>query len=241
MIAGKLVNLDHPVDISHLSILLTHPMQSYMPLLWFVHALFLIFAVYPLLRRFLNNSIIILFFVALTSIVGSDYPVFGKAFANMPFFIIGVVLRENVKLSTVAVGANWRYVIASLLLFLLSYAIKISFPIAPMYDNLLMFFIGALGSIFIINISHSLSTYGNRRINDVLLLVGYCSMTVYLFHTLFESMVKIAFIQVFKDIEIPFELIAFSAIICGIIFPIIMEKFLLRRYWFTRKFILGID
>jgi hypothetical protein len=65
-------------------------------------------------------------------------------------------------------------------------------------------------------------------------------MTIYLFHTLFESTVRIGFLQVFKQMQVPFELIAFVAITCGVVLPLVLEKEVLRKYWVTKKFVLGL-
>jgi fucose 4-O-acetylase-like acetyltransferase len=241
LIAGRFVNLDSPVDIGNLLILLTNPVHSYMPLLWFVHALFLMFVLYPLLRQFLNNWLLLPAFIIIGSFVPADFPVLGRVFINMPFFIFGVALRDNKKLAGITVNSSWHYIAAYLSLFLLAYGTKFLFAIPAIYSNVVFFIVGVLGSLLAINISHCFSEYASEKINKWLLLIGFCSMTIYLFHTLFESMVRIGFIQVFKNIPIPFEITAFIAIVCGIVFPIILEKTLLRKYRPTRRFILGMD
>ncbi len=75
----------------------------------------------------------------------------------------------------------------------------------------------------------------------MLLQIGYYSMSIYLLHTLFESTVKIGFLQVFRRIQTPFELIAITSITCGIVCPLVLEKTVLRKYCGTRKFLLGLS
>jgi fucose 4-O-acetylase-like acetyltransferase len=234
--AGRVVNLEYPVNIDSIYALLLNPIKSYMPLLWFVHALFLVFAIYPLARLVLNNLSILLLLLVINTVLGSDYLVFGKMLANMPFFVIGVILRENRTFSRRAITADWRYIVALVAMFLLTYVIiQLSVNTKSIY--LSRFLLGVIGSWLVINICHALS---DKKINGVLLLIGYYSMTIYLLHPLFESTVRIAFLQVFKHMQVPFAIIAFVAITCGIVFPLMLEKAVLRKYWITKKFVLGL-
>jgi fucose 4-O-acetylase-like acetyltransferase len=236
--AGQIVHLDNPVNTDIFFALLTNPVHSHMPLLWFIHALFLIFIIYPLARLFMNNLALLLFLVGIISVIGSDYPVFGNALAYMPFFVFGVILRENVQLSKMPIDADWRYVVAPLVLFLLIYIVSYNFE--PIYVYLSRFILGVFGSLFVINLSQTISILPHEKIKSILLQIGYCSMTIYLFHTLFEGTVRIGFLPVFKYIQAPFELIASIAIIGGVFFPIVLEKKVLRKYWITRHFVLGL-
>ena len=182
----------------------------------------------------------LLLLVGIISIFGSDYLVFGNALANMPFFVVGVILRENVKLSRMTISSDWRYFAAPLLMFLFIYMIRLSINFEHVFGYLFRFSLGVMGSLFVINISHAFSFLSQNKIKVMLLQTGYYSMTIYLFHPLFESTVRIGFLQVFKNIHIPFGLIASLAIICGVFFPLVLEKELLRKYSVTKRFILGL-
>lgn len=237
---GQVINLEYPVNIDSLYTLLADPVRSFMPLLWFIHALFLVFAIYPLARLFLNSLSILLLLLAINVFLGNDYLVFGKAIANMPFFVVGVMLRENGTLSKMAISADWRYVFVPLVMFVLAYVIRLSISIDPGHKYPAQFFLGVIGSLFVINSSQAISTLSEVKMKGVLIQVGYYSMSIYLFHTLFESMVRIGFLQIFKNLQAPFGLIAFIAITCGVVFPLVLEKKVLRKYWVTRKFVLGL-
>lgn len=239
-VAGRIINLEYPVDVDSLYALLSDPVNSYMPLLWFVHALFLMFAFYPLARLFLNNLSILLLLLVLNVVFGSDYLVFGKAMAYMPFFVVGVILRENRRISKMAISVDWRYVFAPLAMFFLAYVIRLPVNSVSVYLYPTQLFIGVVGSLFVINVSHAISSLSGNKIKSILLQIGYYSMTIYLFHTLFESTVRIGFLQIFKHIQAPFELIAFVAIVCGVVLPLVLEKEVLRKYSVTRKFVLGL-
>jgi hypothetical protein len=77
-------------------------------------------------------------------------------------------------------------------------------------------------------------------LRNILLRLDFYSMTIYLFHTLFQSTVRIMFYQVLADIQFRFELVAFCLVSAGIVFPMILEKFVLRKFWFTQRYILGL-
>lgn len=240
-LASLVVSLEYPVYLDSLYTLLTDPGNSYMPLLWFMHALFLIFAIYPLARLLLNNLSILLLMLVINAVLGSDYLVFGKALANMPFFVVGVVIRGNITVSKMAISSNWHYVFAPLVLFILAYPLRLSFSIDPVCRYPIQFFLGITGSLFVINLSHAISALSETKIKKALTLVGYYSMGIYLLHTLFESTVRIGFLQVFRHIQAPFELIAFIAITSGVAFPLVLEKTVLRKHSVTRKFVLGLN
>ncbi len=234
-IAGKFVHLDYPVAANSLYALLIDPVSSYMPLLWFIHALFLIFAVYPLLRLFISPILILLLIVCVNAVWGSDFPVVGKAIANMPFFVAGNLLGQKVKLLNAPINGSWRYVLISLLTFILSYAASTLF--GGLY--LINFIVGVAGSLAVITISHACSINW-PRLKSFLLPIGFYSMSIYLLHPLFESAVRICCIKLLDRVEIPFELIALIAIISGVLFPLLLEKYVLRKNALTQKYILGM-
>jgi fucose 4-O-acetylase-like acetyltransferase len=239
-VVGQFFSLKYPVDIDNIYALLTDPINSYMPLLWFMHALFLIFVLFPLARLFLNNISILLCLLVINTALGNDYLVLGKALAYMPFFVVGVIFKEHEKISRMTISNDWRYVFVPLVMFVIAYAIQLFVHFMPVYRYPTQFFFGFVGSMVIINISHTISALSDTRIKGMLLQIGYYSMSIYLFHTLFESAVRIGFLQAFKNIQVPFELIAVIAITCGVVFPLVLEKEILRNNWVTKKFVLGL-
>jgi hypothetical protein len=64
-------------------------------------------------------------------------------------------------------------------------------------------------------------------------------MTIYLFHNLFLGSVKIGFMQIFHG-AVGFELMAVIAITSGVLFPMILEKKIFKKYSIFRKYLLGI-
>jgi fucose 4-O-acetylase-like acetyltransferase len=239
-LAGQFVKLESPVTADSAKKLLLDPINSYMPLLWFMHALFLIFAVYPLLSSFLNNTIILFVFLTINTIWGNDFLVFGKALGYMPYFVVGLILREKDTLSKNIINAGRRFILAPFLFYTVVFLLARSIDTAPECHYFIRFLLGVSGSLLVINLSYAISAFSNNNIKNILIQVGYYSMSIYLLHSPFESVIRIGFIQIFKHLQTPFELIAIIAIICGVFFPLLLEKKLLRNYMITKKYLLGL-
>lgn len=239
-IAGLAFQLEHSIGFESIIALLLTPSRSYMPLLWFVHALFLIFLIYPIIRTVINNNpIILLFFVLVNLLLGSDYIILGKVVANIPFFILGIILRETTELKKIAIAGKPMTIIASFIIFSLTYLLSLKLNTEHQAMYLFELVLGVIGTLFIINLSSFIDNSGRKNIKAVLTQIGFYSMTIYLFHTLFESAVRIGFQQVLGRFDISFEVMALTAIIAGVVFPLFLEMKILRQYIFTRKYILG--
>ncbi len=206
-----------------------------MPLLWFIHALFLIFATYPLLRIFINPILILILIVCANAVWNPDIPVVGKAVINMPFFITGNLFSQKVKLLNDPINGSWRYILISLLIFILAYVASTLY--GSSYPT--QFIIGVAGSLTVITISHA-AVINCPRLKRFLLPIGFYSMSIYLLHPLFESTVRICCLKLISRVELPFELIALIAIISGVVFPLLLEKYVLRKNALTQKYILGM-
>ena len=238
--AAQVVTLEYPVSLSSIQALLTNPVRSYMPLLWFIHALYLIFVIYPLARLIMSDEIMILVLLAFNTVSGSHIWVFGSVLAYMPFFLFGIVLREKRGFSRLIMKKGWLPLLAPLGLFFLMYRFFLPACESTGFEYLVRILLGITGSILVINFSRALSLHTADK-TGVLGTLGYYSMSIYLFHTLFESTVRIGFAKISKYFQVPFEPVALIAVFCGLLFPFILEKYVLRRYSLTRKFVLGLS
>lgn len=239
--AGLFVQLDKPADLDSIYTILVNPVKSYMPLLWFVHALFLIFVIYPLARHFLGDSALLLVFLGLNLVVDGSTPFIGNPVHYLPFFIAGCLIRTHKDaLAAWLDGSVARFPVLLVLFAASCYWLQPDqLPVSlPAY--LLVFTAGISGTLLIIKASHAIAPAGHNSGAQLLAAAGFYSMTIYLFHTLFESAARIALMQVLRQLELPFELVALAAITAGLVFPFCMEKYLLRQYALTRKWILGI-
>ncbi|MDH4317317.1 MAG: acyltransferase family protein [Desulfobulbaceae bacterium] len=240
--AGKMVSLEYPVTVDALYTLFVDPPHSHMPLLWFVHALYLMFVCYPLARIFLNGPLILVLLIITNLLFGSNFKIFGPALSYMPFFVIGAFSKEYKVHLQVFMNHDPRYLIVLLLLFLSVYIGRLLGLLESINEYAPIFFLGAVGSLLIVIASRAISSLSrNTKIKGLLVQVGLYSMTIYLFHTLFESTIKIGLLKAGNVIPIPFEFIALTAIICGVFFPLMLEKKVFRKYWVTRKVILGLS
>ncbi len=242
-LASFFFHLKHPVGLESIYALLCNSAGSYMPLLWFVYALFLIFLVYPLTRNIIrNNFIILVVFILINVVFGNNYAVFGKALANIPFFIIGVILRErkNTGAKNIVISGKWAYVGASLLTFCLVYLVKLKMDVGSQVDYILKFTLGVIGAICVINISCLIDAYDKSNGKGILTQIGIYSMSIYLLHTVFESSIRIMFQQVLDGSQLNFEIVAIIAVTAGVVFPLLLEKFILRKNAIAKKFLLGL-
>jgi fucose 4-O-acetylase-like acetyltransferase len=240
-LAGLAAHLDHPVDLESVYALILDPVKSFVPLLWFVHALFIIFVVYPLARRFLGATTLLLLLVAINVLFGSKFPVIGKALAHIPYFALGVLLRERPRLFAFAIGPSLKHLLSAAALFAAGCLLALPGTDGFPTNYLVQVFLAVTGTLLVLDSSVALALHGDARVPRALAALGYYSMTIYLFHTLFESSVRVAFLRIAPHAAGAFPVVALSAIVIGIIVPVILEKYLLRRWRPTRKFVLGMS
>lgn len=239
--AGLFVQLDKPADLDSIYTILVNPVKSYMPLLWFVHALFLIFALYPLARNYLNDSVLLPVFLGLNLAVDSTTPFIGNPIHYLPFFIAGCMIRAHK--NTLASWLDSSVATCPVLLTLFAgacYLLKIQPFSGSLAEYPLIFIAGIGGTLLTIKASNAIAPATRHKGAQLLVAAGFYSMTIYLFHTLFESAARIALMQVLRKLDLPFELVALVAITAGLVFPFALEKYVLRQYALTRKYILGL-
>jgi surface polysaccharide O-acyltransferase-like enzyme len=239
--AGMFFDLENPVNLESIHTILINPYRSYIPPLWYVHALFIIFVAYPLLRSWFSDFSLLLLFTFLNIILDSDVTLYGKALHNIPFFITGIIFR-----SSKIVLARWLDGSASVILLLSSffvvscYALKKYFHRDSPGEYPIVFIAGVCGTLLTIILSRKIAKADAPGIRFILTATGIYSMSIYLFHTLFESAMRIVLMQTFRELKIFFELVLLISVVSGLIFPLILEKYFLRKNKITRKFILGL-
>ncbi len=237
---GAFANLAHPVEFESLYALLTNPIQSFVPLLWFVHALFFVFAIYPLMRMVANEWTVLAILVVLDALGAGEILIIGNALAYGPFFVLGVMLRQG-QLQAVLRGSLLSRTLIPAVLFVSVYIASFVLGSIPEDSYAVRLCLGTFGSLAVIHLSQRLDELGNRTVIRVVIDLGFYSMGIYLFHTLFESGVRIGSFQVLRNDQLPFELVACVAIAAGLVCPVILEKRVLRQFALTRKLILGLS
>lgn len=242
LLSGLFVKLENPVTPIGLLFIFVHPLESYIPLLWFIYTLFFIFAIFPIIYMLVKCNLLLLVGVvtSLYFIPWTNYFCLLEVFRNMPIFTIGFIVGiANIDMDKVDKKYSLAIVILSLILFITIYLIK---PMVIDYKLLYVariLVLGIAGSIMCIGIS-SIICLSNNGIVRLCNIVGLYSMTIYLLHTVFSGVVRIGFYQILKLSNSQFLYGAITGIIAGIVIPIFIEKYVLRQYSFTKRALLGI-
>jgi len=237
-ISGLYVTVNYPVNLNSLRALIIDPVNSYMPLLWFVHTLFLLFIIYPLLRLFLNKAMILAVILVTNVIFGTELYIVNNVLEYAPYFIVGTIFRDKSKFMSMLIGNNYLILTVSLFIFTSIYVFSLQGGLSG-YHYLIKFLLGVFGSVFVINISKQISNSKSMTVKSYIVSIGVYSMSIYLFHTLFESAIRIGLSVEVLRFSIPFELIAILAVLAGVVFPLLLEKYFLSKNTLSRKYILG--
>jgi len=117
-VAGHFVTLATPVDWTAVQALVTNPLHSYVSALWYLHALFLMFCIYPPFRVAFGRVLFLLVLLILNSLIrATDYPVIGNAISYLPYFAVGVMLKESVRVREMMEANGAAVLVASLMVF----------------------------------------------------------------------------------------------------------------------------
>lgn len=238
-VSGKFVVLDFPVSVASATSVVINPKSSFAPLLWFVYTLFLIFCVFPIAywlhgRRSwaLLASSIVLSLLSVTDLFSIN-----NVLRNFPFFVFGYAL-SNTSLSWLVSGVRpFAGFLFTASVFLALHILERSNLTGIALPALLA---GLFGSLMCIYLSKIFEL--SELLSRVLTTCGILSMGIYLFHTVFESAVRIGFSSVVggSTSDVVFLFGAMLSIAAGILGSAMFEWFILRRYDLTRVFLLGL-
>ena len=231
-IGAFFVHIKTEVTFQSFIALLINPLHSYVPLLWFVYALFFIFIIYHLSRTLISNEFILFllfFIIALLVNIAPTNSIVDKIFLNIPFFISGIIAQKFIldKPSSRIVVVIF-YIVMYICIFIIDFGVFSYFKI---------FILGLLGAFSIIVLSQIISRF--NKIARVFIKIGIYSMSIYLLHPIFLNIPKIFLEQIIGINN--FEIIFIFSIIAGIIFPYNIEIYFIRKYNLLRKYILGIN
>jgi fucose 4-O-acetylase-like acetyltransferase len=240
IVAGLFFKLKFPVSINSLISIFINPLDSYLPLLWFVYSLFIIFAIFPLFCYSVNYNLVLLgILVMLLYLLGLKTKIFclDLVFYNLPAFTFGFIVSFlNIDIDNIKPYQLKIIGIISIMLFVTTYLFKNTGAINDLYVDFLIYLFGSIACIAL-----SISIYlANLTITRYLKIMGIFSMGIYLLHTMFSGIVGIIFSQVIRGDNLMFFCGAAIAISIGIILPIILEKYILRKYKITKKLFLGL-
>lgn len=161
------------------------------------------------------------------------------------FFMFGVFINENKYLNKIITQTNFHQTLITSLFFIAAEIYFLSF--SPIYDNKLIykaisFILPYLGILFIIEISKLICKYNTMDKNNLILKISASSYIIYLFHTTFEGFTKAMFAKLpLNEGNLYIFLIeACTVILAGIFGPILLHKYILKR-WNITKFLFGLN
>ena len=147
-VAGIFFKLQHPMTMNTVIQLFINPLQSYMPLLWFIYTLFIIFLIFPLfLFLFKNETLLLIITLLLMYFPWPSNFCLTNVFSNLPYFSFGYLLASKTDINKISLRRNMVIAILSALLFLSFY---FSYP--DITDNKYLnifwkFILGVSGSV----------------------------------------------------------------------------------------------
>ena len=211
--------------------------------LWFIWALWWMFVIIPLIKTPKQHYIFFLFCLIITLIPFTLPKEFclEECKKMFVFFMFGILSFENKYLKRFITQIKPMQTMIISLLFIIAETIFFIFPY-HILSKAISFFLPYLGILFIIEVSKLINQYCVTGKNNFLITISISSYIIYLFHTTFEGFAKAIFEKVSQITEHTqsFVLEAITIIIIGIAFPIILHKYILSRWKFT-KILFGLN
>ncbi len=232
MLMERFLPVENPVGLSSFVRLLYLPEAGYF--LWYIWSLFTIFLIVP----YINNTKKMLGVFALSLIapfLPIDWPkefCVGQTISMLQYFILGMILVEqkkfvlklrNIPILLIVLSYGAIYYVHGCGLTVCAYVSKVCLPYIGIYMMCLL----------------SIKINGRETsLKRILIYVSSCSFIIYLFHTTFEGFAKalvskIPVLSVGEDAI--FILRAAIVVLCGVLFPIILQKKVIERFRVTRR------
>lgn len=228
---GLFVDLQHPVHESALVAVLTNPLDGLAPLLWFVYVLFEVFLIFPIMATVIRYRLMLVAVLfGLSMIPWPRVFLLKTLFRMLPYFAMGYYCMEARifgRLHSLALGLMFAAV------FLIGYQTGVpwmalgGFSLGPYVMGLA----GILACVFLckaLNSSFPLAVS-----------IGAYSASIYLLHGLAMGPVRVLLFEVISTPAAIFPLMAVIVCSAGLVFPIVVGKFLLRPCPLLNALILG--
>jgi len=241
-LAASFFTLAHPVTLDTIIAIFVYPQKSFLVLLWFIYALFIVFTLFPVINTLIkqNATLLVFVLVSLYYIEWTNYFCLAKVFQHLPVFGIGYILG-NRDINIDKIDKRFAFAIFAFFtfLFIVIYTYKdISFD-SIVLQRTARLILAICGSVSCMAISIFACNFNNLFVSFVK-LAGIYSMSIYLLHTVFAGVIRIGFYQVLKMPDSKFIFGAIAGIAVGIIAPLLLERFILSKYVFTKRFFLGL-
>jgi len=206
--------------------------------LWFIWALWWMFVLLPLFKT--KGSRTILFLICL--IIHYIPMTLPKEFCitqckNMlVFFTLGIFAFENTYMFKFIKEYSINKVTLAIVTFVICEYLYFSTIGSDLLRTTLKILLPYIGIFFIIEISKFICKYCKIDKNHILMIVSMSSYIIYLFHTTFEGFAKVVFRKFPLDSNLWYVFLpeAIAVIAMGIIIPILLHRYVLMRWQFTR-------
>lgn len=229
--------------------ILFYPWNNPIIFLWFIYVLFLIFVFSPLVVKLNKYIVISIFFIlSIIPIKNIEFMGLSTILKYSIFFFSGIYLKEfYIKYRDKILNYQFNFISSIILIFLplLIFILNLNnmnnnFP--PIIINIL-FIVKAFLGIYICFILSKI-LYKINSDSKTLNLINNYSFDIYLLSWFPQVFLRILDVQILKSdymsnvgVYLRLLLISFFA---GIIIPILVSSFIIRKFKITRKFILGI-
>lgn len=235
---------ERPLVLSEVLIdIIFYPWRNPIIFFWFIYALFIIFVFSPIIVKF-NKYIVLGAFLFLYIIPKPNIEFMGinSILTYSIFFFTGIYLRDfymknrakflNLKLAH-------KNIILIFIIPTLIFLINFQFPnyenaFLQILINIFYFFKSLLGIYVCFIISILLCRFKEFK---SLKLISEYSFDIYLLSWFSQIFCRIIFYQI---LNLNYLVVVILSLICGFL-PIVISKFLLRKFYIFRKFILGIN
>lgn len=222
-----------PIDLHTLiSDVVLYPLDNPIIFFWFIYTLFMIFLLAPLLSKFPQSSLIVI--LLLWNLIPMNYirifNISGLTHYSIYFFA-GIILSRNY---------NWfkEFTYKALIsLFCFSILLALNLFVHSSHEfinNILNLTKAFAGIVCFLNLSYLIQD--KRVLGDVLEYLGKFSFDIYLLSWFFQTGSRIFFYQMIK---LDYNLVVLLMFLTGLLAPLIISKFIIRKIDITNKLILG--
>lgn len=211
--------------------------------LWFIWALWWMFVIVPLLNTQRSRTI---FFILCLIIhyIPFDLPeifCIAQCKKMIVFFMLGIFAYENIWLNNFITKFRVSQTAITTFLFIVGEYIYFTSIHGSAVNDFMGLILPYLGILFSLEISKFICQYRTMTQDSFLMVIAVSSYTIYLFHTTFEGFVKAVFNKLpLNDVTwYVFVPQAIIVILSGIVFPVLLHKYLLSR-WKTTRLLFGL-
>lgn len=228
-----------PVNLKTCIYFIINPSHSFAPTLWFLYVLYEIFICYGIIYYIVNNGFRALYIFVFIFLLLSFGPwintfMIGDLARFLPIFAVGYILYMYYNFNKI----GWLLGLFSVIFFVILLLFKDDLCNLYFFGRIYGLIIALLGAFSCFSIAMLISRHKNI-FHNLLKYIGVFSMVIYLFHTLTMSTFN-TFFNMIQFMSHWFFLRALILVSLGVLFPILLEKYIFRKYAILGKLILGV-